>query len=91
MGFQSLMDKLQEEQHLCREIQTRINILRAAGQAQAEHRTDLTQHRELMTRLGCEIGQLSGELYMVRVEIGKRLDDLLDLAQKAALKRGEGM
>lgn len=70
--YTSLMQLLREENKLCEDIQTGINILDATKQMEEEG-MDLSAHSEFIRRVGEETGKKLNLLHRKRAEIGGRL------------------
>lgn len=73
MGFYtSLKQLIDQEDKLCQDIQTGINILDATKQMEQEGR-DLSAHSEFIRRVGKKTGAKLGLLHEKRAEIGGRI------------------
>lgn len=72
MVYTSLLSLLQEEEKICREIQTRINILEGANQAEKDGH-NMEPHSALLQRASEDIGMLLPQLHRLRGEIGGKL------------------
>lgn len=86
MVYTSLLSLLQEEEKICREIQTRINILDGANQAEKDGH-DMKRHEAILQRASEDIGALLPKLHKVRGEIGGKMMMLEAVAADVVSRR----
>ena len=80
MVYTSVLSLLEQEEKICREIQTRINILDGADQAKKDG-FDMDRHKALLERASDDLRTLLPGLHKVRAELGGRLMMLERLAE----------
>ena len=80
MIYTSMMQMLQEEDKLCREIQDCMNILEAAKQVEDDG-IDVSRHEEVLTQASLRMAKAFTPLHEVRCEIGGRLMMLTAMAE----------
>lgn len=79
MIYTSMMQMLQEEDKLCREIQDCMNILEAAKQAEDDG-IDVNRHEAVLTEASLRMAKAFTPLNKVRCEIGSRITMLIAMA-----------
>ena len=86
MVYTSLLSLLQQEEDICREIQTRINILAGAEQAEKDGR-DMAPHAALLNKASEDIAAMLPKLHRLRAEIGSKMIMLEAVAADVKLRR----
>lgn len=91
MSYHSLLELLAQEEAVCRQLQTKANILSALWQVEEEGREETAAQKERREaqkeRLGKEVADLSWSLVPLRAAIGARITGLQTMAKSVA--RGE--
>ena len=96
MNYQSLLELLAQEDAVCRQLQTKINILSAIRQVEDEGKEASAEQKarraDLQKRLTVEVMNLSRAVEPLRVAIGARIMELQAAAEsviRAKLVRRE--
>lgn len=96
MNYHSLLELLAQEDAVCRQLQTKVNILSALRQVEEEGREETAAQKErrksLRERLIRDVTDLSRSVAPLRLAIGARLMELQAAAERviqAELERGE--
>lgn len=85
MNYQSLLELLAQEDAVCRQLQTKINILSAIRQVEEEGKEASAEQKarraDLQKRLTRDVMDLSRAVDPLRVTIGARLMELQSAAE----------